>query len=90
MPGAADMAVSHEPASPCSSGIEGMMADAMKSVFGMTGPLAAAPADPKSAGLCSSLMLQTGLVFMRFARYKAGQDVAKQMPDAIPGLSRLH
>jgi hypothetical protein len=90
IPGAAEMAVKYEPASPCSSGIEGMMADAMKSVFGMTDPLAAAPADPKGAGLSSSQALQTGIVFMRFVGDKAGKDVLKQMADEIPGLSRLH
>ena len=90
IPGAADMAVAHRTCERAMEGIEGMMADAMKSVFGVTDPLAAALSELKNAGLSSSQALQAGLVFMSFVGDKAGKDVLKQMADEIPGLSRLH
>ncbi len=90
IPGAADMAVAHRTCERAMEGIEGMMADAMKSVFGVTDPLAAALSELKNAGLSSSQALQAGLVFMSFVGDKAGKEVLKQMADEIPGLSRLH
>ncbi len=90
IPGASDMALAHRPRELAMEGIEGMMAEAMRSVFGVTDPLVAALSELKNAGLSSSQALQAGFVFMSFVGDKAGKDLLKQMADEIPGLSRLH
>lgn len=72
------------------SGIEAMMAGAMKNAFGYDDPLITVLSDAKAAGLTHGQTLIAGQAFLDFARRKAGPTVIQRITDEIPGLSRIN